>query len=351
MDYQSAYVGTYTDGESDGIYQLEITFVDGRLCAERKRTIEGGDNPSFLSLHPFQPVLYAVHEVDDGRVTAFRQTQAGALKQICSVPSGASGPCHCSVSPSGEHLLVAHYTGAVVSILPIQDDGTLEPPSDIVRHKGSSIDTERQTQAHPHSVTLGPRGTYAYAPDLGIDEIRIYELVNQQLLSVETTEVEPGAGPRHMTFHPDGEYGFLINELDSTIIVYERDEETGGLRRIQTVPTLPAEFEGKNLAADIHVHPTGQWLYGSNRGHDSIVLFSIDQQTGALTCEDHFSTHGSWPRNFAIDTTGRVLFAENQRSNTIVPFHINLETGNLTRTAPTLTVPSPVSMCLLPRSA
>lgn len=143
----------------------------------------------------------------------------------------------------------------------------------------------------------------------------------------------------------------LINELESTVVAFERDEETEGLREIQTISTLPAGLEGENLAADIHVHPTGRWLYGSNRGHDSIVLFNIDQQTGALTCEDHFSTHGSWPRNFAIDTTGRVLFAENQQSDTIIPFHINFETGALTRTTPTLNVTSPVSMCFLPRSA
>ncbi len=347
MPQQQAYIGTYTDGDSEGLYTYDVTIQNGEIAMQRQSVTPLEDNPSFLAIHPSQEYLYAIHEVEDGGVSAFRREDDGSLDRLNRVPSGADGPCHCSVHPSGDYLFVAHYSGGAVSALPIGTDGSVSRPSDIVHHEGSSVHPERQTQAHPHSITPGPNGRYLYVPDLGTDDIVIYEFDDGTLTPVETTSVHTGAGPRHLDFHPNERVVYVINELDSTVISFEWTPETGMLDEIASLSTLPSGYDGSNTTADIHVHPSGNWVYGSNRGHDSIVTFSVDED-GGLTVLDHQSTGGEGPRNFALDTSGQVLFAENQYSDTIVAFRIDDENGTLESTDITIQVPSPVCMYCLP---
>jgi len=348
MTQQTAYVGTYTDTESDGIYVYEIS-SNINYSIQKQGSINISNNPSFLSIHPNQQYLYAVHEVETGAVTAFSIREDGGLRRLNRVESGASGPCHCSVHPSGEFLFVAHYTGAAVSVLPIHD-GHIEPPSDVVHHSGSSVHPERQTQAHPHSITPDPNGQSLYVADLGTDEIVNYRLdkTNGALERITSVSVTPGAGPRHLSFHPSGRYVYVINELDSTLTGFEWSSETGQLTEITTESTLPAGFEDANITAEVCVHPSGQWVYGSNRGHDSIAIFEIERQTGAISPVGYESTRGKWPRNFALDTDGELLFAENQKTGEIVVFEIDDQSGNLRDTENRLAVPNPVCMQVLP---
>ncbi|WP_254280600.1 lactonase family protein [Haloarcula marina] len=349
MTRQTAFIGTYTDGPSDGIYTCEI-FPNRNPVVRDRGCNHVSDNPSFLTIHPDNRHCYAVHEVEDGGVTAFTiERDDRELQSLGRVDTGIRGPCHCSIHPSGAFLFVAHYTGAAVSVLPILDDGSLGPPSDTVSHDGYSVEPARQTHAHPHSITPGPDGRFLYVPDLGTDEILIYELNDEDgtLAQIGAHATEPGAGPRHLALHPAHQYVYVINELNSTLSAFERNPETGHLSEINTESTLPSAFDGENITADVHVHPSGRWVYGSNRGHNSIAIFEIDETTGQITSVGHESTRGEWPRNFAIDPTGQLLFAENQETNTIVAFHIDKEKGTLSHTGDVLSVPEPVCMQIL----
>jgi 6-phosphogluconolactonase len=243
-------------------------------------------------------------------------------------------------------VLVANYGGGSVAVLPIQEDGQLGAATDVVQHVGSSIHPTRQQEPHAHSITLDPTNRYALACDLGLDQVLIYRFDSAagKLAPNDPpgAPLRPGAGPRHLAFHPSGRYVYVINELDSTLTVFAWDETRGTLREIHTMPTLPEDFAGKNTCADLHVAPSGRFVYGSNRGHDSIVIFAINAQTGELSYVGHESTRGQTPRNFAIDPTGTFLLAANQRSDTIVSFRINQETGKLTPTGQVTRVPTPV---------
>lgn len=335
---ERAYVGTYTDG----LYEVRLGRSEGESPG-RVRRVEVGDSPSFLDVHPNESSLYAVHEVSTGSASTLRIDEDGAIRPANRVETGAGAPCHCSVHPSGEWLLVAHYTGGAVSVLPITDGGELGEPTDVVAHDGSSVDPERQNAPHPHSITPGPNGRFAYVPDLGTDEVVVYELADGGTLErASTVDVAPGAGPRHLDFHPSGEFAFLITELDSTVVTFRWDAETGGLEQVDTVSTLPADWDDENYPADVHVHPSGRWVYGSNRGHDSIVVFDVDERTGELDAVDHESTRGEWPRHFTLDPSGEYLFAANQHSDSIVAFRVDGETGALTATGEELEIPEPV---------
>ncbi len=231
-------------------------------------------------------------------------------------------------------------------MLPIQEDGQLAPASDAIQHEGSSVHPRRQTGPHAHSANLDPTNRFAFVPDLGMDKVMIYKLdiAAGKLVAGEQpwAEVAPGAGPRHFTFHPNMLYAYVINEIGSTITAFAYDMANGKLTEVQTVPTLPEDFDGESTTADIHVHPSGKFLYGSNRGHDSIAIFEVDEATGKLTPIGHESTQGKSPRNFGLDPTGTFLLAANQNSDTIVSFRIDTATGKLTPTGHVTNVPSPV---------
>ncbi len=349
------YIGTYTHGDSEGIYVYRLNLSSGELEFESKAT--GVESPSFLALHPEHSHLYsvnAVREVDgkpSGSVSAFRiDPKTGELTFLNRQLSGGPGPCHVSVDLTGRYVLVANYAGGSVAMLPIQADGSLGEATDFVQHTGSSVNPDRQQEPHAHSINIDPGNRYAYAPDLGTDKIMIYELdlTHGKLKpnSAPWAQVHAGAGPRHFDFHPNGRWGYAINELDSTMTAFDYDSSSGALTEIGSLSTLPHDFNDTSHCADVHVSPSGKFVYGSNRGHDSIVIFAVDERTGRLTLVGHESTQGETPRNFGIDPTGTLLLAANQGTSTVVTFRIDSETGELNPTGHVAEVPTPV--CLKP---
>ena len=346
------YVGTYTSGRSEGIYICRLNLSSGQV--RHVETAKGIVNPSFLALDHNSRHLYAVNEVNEfggkasGAVSAFKiDPGSGALSLLNQQPSSGSGPCYLSIDKSGKFVLVANYDGGNAAVLPLHD-GSLLAPVDMVQHGGSSIDPERQKEPHAHSIVLDKSNHHAFVADLGLDKIMIYRFDSRTgklaANNAPWVKLKPGAGPRHLTFHSNGRWAYVINELDSTVTAFTYSNASGGLQEMQTIPTLPVGFSTKNSCADIHVSPSGKFLYGSNRGHDSIVVFSIDQATGRLTLVEHVSTRGKTPRNFAIDPTGTYLLAANQNSDSVVSFRIDSVSGKLTPTGHVIEIPTPVCL-------
>jgi 6-phosphogluconolactonase len=339
------YVGTYTGGPSRGIYLLELDTNSGALG--RPRLVGETENPSFLALHPTGKYLYAVNEVDQGGVSAFAiDANSGKLTFLNRQSSQGSGPCHLVVDRAGKNVLVATYGSGTLAVLPIEADGHLRPSSSSVQHKGSSANPERQEGPHAHSINLDAANHFAVAADLGLDKVLVYRFdPSQGTLTPNDppfTSVAPGAGPRHFAFHPDGRHAYVINEMQSTVTAFDYDPERGTLAELQTITTLPRDYADKNFTAEGQVHPSGKFLYGSNRGHDSIAIFTIDARTGRLEPVGHQSTYGKTPRHFGIDPSGRFLLAANQDSNTLVVFRIDPQSGRLQPTGHSTEVPKPV---------
>lgn len=351
------YVGTYTHGDSEGIYVYRLDGATGAL--EYSSKVTGVENPSFLELHPSGRYLFAVNELNEfegaqsGAVTAFYiHRETGEISYLNQRPTGGGAPCHLSVDATGKVLLVANYGGGSVAAFPIGSDGRLGEASDFVQHRGSSVNPRRQMEPHAHAIMIAPSNQYAFAPDLGMDKVMIYALdVENGTLTPNTqpwARVQPGAGPRHFDFHPNGRYAYVINEIDSTFTAFRYDATEGTLVEFQTLSTLPDDFDGTSHCADIHVHPSGKFLYGSNRGHDSIAICAVDADTGRLTPIGHESTQGQAPRNFGLNPEGTLLFAANQQTNTIVTFAVDPEAGTLTPTGAVTEVPTPVCLKFLP---
>lgn len=347
------YVGTYTDGRSDGIYLVRMSPASGHLTMDglAARTT----NPSFLAADTTRRQLYAVNEVGSyegqpsGSVTAFRiDPSTGALREINQQASRGGAPCYITVDRGNRFVLVANYSGGNASVLPVGPDGSLGAAVTVVQHSGSGPNRDRQQAPHAHSVIVAPDNRFALVTDLGIDRIMIYRYDDRTGALTPgdppAATVAPGAGPRHFTFHPDGRRAYVINELDSTVSAFTYEPRTGALAPVQTVSTLPAGYDGRNSCADIHVHPSGRFLYGSNRGHDSIVVYAIEPATGSLSRVQHQSTLGRTPRNFAIDPSGGFLLAANQDSDSVAVFAIDRGTGRLTHTGQVLDVPAPVCL-------
>jgi 6-phosphogluconolactonase len=346
------FVGTYTEpkgSQSEGIYVYQMDSTSGQLRFER--LIKGVVNPSFLEIHPRQNFLYAVNEVESfngqagGGVSAFSiNSRSGELTLLNEQISHGAHPCYVSIEQTGRFALVANYTGGSVAMLPIRTDGSLGVATDVIQHSGSSIHPERQTGPHAHCILPDPTNRFAIAVDLGMDKLMIYQmdLENGKLHPYAEVKVYASAGPRHLTFHPNGQFAYLINELNSTIIAYQYDSETGTLEELQIISALPQDFKGENLCADIHVSPNGKYLYASNRGHDSIVCLLIDENAGRLTYINHVSTGGREPRNFAIDPSGTFLLVANQKMDNIVSFKIDPATGQLLKTGHQVKVSMPV---------
>ena len=349
-------VGTYTSGESKskGIYVLKFDPRSGGISPHG--VVEGVEEPSFLAIDEGRNFVYAVNETlefngqKSGSVSSFvLQPGTGLLTFINKQPSRGAAPCHVTVSRDGRFVLVANYLGGNVAVLPAMKDGSLGPAVDVRQHAGSGPNKKRQDSAHAHSVILDRKGRFAFVNDLGVDRIFIYEFdtANGRLNPNRNQpyyQSKLGAGPRHFKFHPSGKYAFVINELDMTISSLAYDASKGTLTEVQTVPTLPKDFSGENTCADLHVTPDGEFLYGSNRGHDSLVGYKVDPRSGRLELVGHTSTQGKTPRNFIIDPTGKYLLVANQRSDSIVPFEIEKGTGRLKPIAAKTTVPSPVCL-------
>jgi 6-phosphogluconolactonase len=350
------YIGTYPGPKSKGIYAFRFNQSTGALTPVG--LVAETRSPSWLALHPSGQFLYAANEVDDidadksGGVSAFKVDQgSGALTLLNTQPSRGAAPCHLAVDRQGTHLLVANYGGGTLAVLPLKADGSLDAPSQVVRHKGSSINTSRQTEPHAHSIDLDADNRFAISSDLGADRLFIYRYdARGGGLSAglqPAIAATPGAGPRHFAFHPNGQFGFAINELSSTVTSYAWDAQRGALKTLMTVSTLPGGYHGNSSTAEIRVHPGGRFLYGSNRGHDSIAVYQVDVTSGSLTLVEHEPTRGKTPRNFTIDPSGQWLVAANQDTDTLAVFRISDKNGALTPVGPLVTVGSPVSVAFL----
>jgi 6-phosphogluconolactonase len=349
------YAGTYTGKGSEGVYVYRLDSSTGALIPAGKAPRL--ENPSFLAIDPKGRCVYAVREFGRGGgavVALSRNAATGELAILNEQPSGGQGPCYVTVDREGRFLLAANYGSGHVAMLPIADDGRLQPAGSVVHHEGSSVNPTRQKEPHAHSIVLDAANRYALSADLGIDKVMVcrFDSEHGKLLPNDPPFVrcEPGSGPRHIAFAPAGKYVYVIEEISSTVEVFAYDADAGTLKPLQRISTLPEGFAGASTAADIHVHPSGRFLYGSNRGHNSIAIFAIDGKTGKLRPLGHESTQGKTPRNFAIDPSGTFLLAANQDSDTIVSFRINQDTGALTPTGQVCRVSMPVCVKMTPAS-
>jgi len=341
------YVGTYTaNTRSEGVYLVRMDRRSGEL--RRIGAVNAGANPSFLTIHPNGRVLYAVNELDTGAVSAFAIVKGiDGLTKLNEQPSDGGAPCYVSVDKSGRALLVANYSGGNVALLPIEANGALAP-AHVVQHTGKGPNAERQEAPHAHCILPDPSNRFALAADLGADRVFVYrlDLDGKALGHVGDAVMAPGAGPRHLAFHPTLPLVFVANELDSTVATLRFDSARGALSPQGTLSTLPAGWTGTNYPADIHVAANGRSLYVSNRGHNSIAVFSVGRE-GALALEQMISTEGDWPRNFSLHPTGQWLLVANQRSDSVIVFARDSDTGRLTLTKQKLEIPSPVCLRFL----
>ena len=361
----TVYVGTYTEKDSKGIYAFRFDpktehYTALGLEAETQ-------NPSFVALHPNGKFLYAVNETGDfraqgadqgsegkktGAVSAFALDSAtGKLTLLNQVASGGADPCYLAFDKTGKYLMVANYTGGTVAVFPVMENGRLGEASAIVQHVGKGPNAERQEGPHAHSINISPDNRFAVAADLGLDELISYRFdAAKGLISAADShfvKVAPGAGPRHFTFHPNGKFGYVVSEVASTVTAFSYEAIGGNLKELQTVSILPKGFSGRNDAAEVRVHPSGKFLYASNRGHDSIAVFRIDEKKGMLAFVEDAPVLGKEPRNFAIDPPGRLMYVADQNSGKIVVFKINAKSGKLTATGQTLEVDAPVCVRFL----
>jgi 6-phosphogluconolactonase len=353
------YVGTFTGAnQANPAESLSVFRLDGESGALTRQSAVAADNPSFLALHPRLPYLYAVNSVNDfegrssGAVSAFAiNPTTGALTFINRVPSNGRRPIHLAVDPSGRWVLVANITEGNVAVLPIQQEGRLGPLTDAVAHSGNGPNPARQGEPHPHYITTDPSGRFAFAVDLGTDRVVVHRLdaTLGKLTpnAIPWAQVPSGSGPRHLDIHPNGRWVYVLNELDPTLCVFAFDPERGALQILQTVATQPDGFRGVNNPAEVFVHPSGRFVYASNRGHDSIAVFAVDSDSGRITPSGWEPTRGTQTRNFNIDPTGTYLLAANQDTNNIVTFRIDQETGLLTEVSQTQTA-TPVCVVFRP---
>jgi len=354
------YVGTYTRAPSKGIYGYRFQGATGAVTPMGTAgLVAETENPSFLAMHPNQRFLYAVNEVsryegkDGGTVSAFSIDRAtGALTLLNRVSSRGGGPCHLALDRSGKWLFVANYGGGSVAAFPVQADGKVGEGSAFFQHAGASANAARQSGPHAHETVVSPDNRYVLAADLGLDKVFSYKLDPAKgglAPAPQFTAIAPGSGPRHLAFRPDGKFVYVLKEMLSAVVAFRYDAAAGTLAELQTLSTLPEGFSGDNSGAEIAAHPSGKFLYTSNRGDDSIAIFRIDAAKGTLTSAGRASTQGKTPRGFGIDPSGRFLVAGNQNSGTLVIFRIDQATGGLTPVGQPVEVPFPVSVVFAKR--
>lgn len=353
------YVGTYTGARSKGIYLFKLQDVPQNITLVPLGLAAETPNPSFLELDSRRRLLFAVNEVDEfegkptGAVSAFSIDRAtGKLTLLNRRSSMGKGPCHLVLDKSGRNLLVANYGSGTVAVFPVGPDGRLGEPTAVVQHTGKSINPDRQKGPHAHCMTLDPANRFAFACDLGLDKILTYRFdpLRGTLTPGEPafTSVKPGAGPRHMVFRPDGRFAYVVNELHSTVTAFGYDSTAGALHELQTISTLPEPFEGANSGAEIDVHPSGKYLYVSNRGRNSVALFNIDPEKGTLTYVEDQDTGGRTPRHFGIEPSGKYLAVANQGSDTVLASRIDAGNGRLKPSGVFASAPTPVCVKFLP---
>jgi 6-phosphogluconolactonase len=365
MNETLVYVGTYTTtaAKSKGIYLFRlqtkdldvsqnITLVPLGIAAET-------ESPSFLEVDLKRRLLFAVNEVGTfqgkptGGVSAFKMDPAsGKLSLLNQQPSMGQGPCHLALDKTGKHLLIANYGSGSVSVLPVAADGKLGAATEVIQHSGKSVHPERQKGPHAHCVTIAPDNRFAFVCDLGLDKVLAYAFdAGKGKLKPHTpasVSLKPGAGPRHMVFRPDGRFAYVLNELASTVTAFSYDAKAGVLKEIQTLRTVPEFYDGPNTGAEIDVHPSGKFLYSSNRGHDSVALFGIDADKGTLTFIEEQTTGGKQPRHFGIEPSAKHLAIANQKSDTLLACRIDAGNGRLKPSGVFASCPTPVCVKFVP---
>jgi 6-phosphogluconolactonase len=353
-DTMSVYIGSYAKNTDPGIHHFKLDLGSGTLTAAGATS--GVANPSFVAISPDKKFLYAIGESGGkkgGAVVSFSiDASSGALTQLSESFSGGPGPCYVTADKTGKVVLVANYGGGSVASLPVSADGKLSEPATFVQHKGSSVNAGRQKEPHAHSINVSPDNRFALAADLGIDKVLIYKLDPEKGTMTPNDpphgDLPAGAGPRHFAFHPTAKYVYVCGEMTSTVHAYAWDAEKGALKHLQDLSTLPQEVKG-NSTAECQVHPNGKFVYVSNRGHDSIAVFKVDEATGKLTAAGHAPSGGKTPRNFGIDPTGKILIAANQGTNNVVVYKIDQETGMPKPVGVEVSVPKPVCVKFLQR--
>lgn len=341
------YVGTFTSEGAEGVYLCGFDENSGEISL--LNTFKGLDNPSFLKISPNQKYLYVATRSSDaiepsgGFVVAYSINDDGSLKFLNKQVSNGVEPCHVDVSADGKFVATATYGGGTTSVYPVNKDGSIQPASSVIVNKGSGPDKSRQDKPHAHSIKFAPFGDQVFSADLGTDQVNIYYLENDKLVQHGQAfmKLDPGSGPRHFDFYPGEKVIFVINELKSTITSFELKGEEW--TKLQTISTLPKEFKGTSYCADIHISSDRKFLYGSNRGHNSIAIFSIDQSK-KLTSAGFVSVEGNWPRNFTLTPDGNFLLVANQKSGNITVFKINKNTGIPEFTGKEIKLPSPVCL-------
>ena len=336
-----------------GIYHASLNVENGKLSAPTLASETSG--AGFLAMHPNSQVLYSTNRENDGSVTAFSiasnaSSQKPKLKKLQSIPTGDGGAACVAIDKQGKVLMSAQYGGGSTSTYRLNRDGNLLSRVANIEHgEGSGVNSKRQATAHPHWVGTSPDNQFLLVPDLGTDQVFQYQLNAKtgDIVLKAKIPLPPGSGPRHMKFHPSGEYAFVLNELTLTINVFHYDQSSGTFKGIQNIETLSSELKDQHLnsAAEIRVHPSGKFVYSSNRGHDSISVFGFHPQKNQLEFVEHESVRGAWPRNFNIDPSGRWLLAAGQHSNTLAVFEINQNTGELTYARQIANLPAPI--CVL----
>jgi 6-phosphogluconolactonase len=350
------YVGTYTGpNKSQGIYAYRFDRATGQMSS--LGLVAESESPAFLAVDPSRRFLYASNEIDhyegqaSGAVSAFAIDRAsGKLSFLNEVSAHDPGPAHVVVDFTGKDVLISNYPLGSVAVFPVLDGGRLGEVSDFVRHQGSSVNPERQQGPHAHSIALSPDNRFAIAADLGLDQLVVYPLdpAKGKLGTPHVVKIHPGSGPRHMTFDPGGKFLYLLGEMASTVTVFSYEAAEGSLNELQTISTLPKGFSAESTAAEIQIHPSGKFVYASNRGDDSIVVFAVDHAQGTLRFVERVATEGKTPRNFALDPSGSWLLAANQNSDDIVVFGVDQKTGRLTPTGQVVPLSAPVCVVFVP---
>lgn len=341
------FVGTYTKGESEGIYAFTLD-TEGKKLTDI-RVAAKLENPTYLTISKDNQLLYSVvKEGDTGGVASYSiNAQTSELRALNSQVSEGSPPCHVNIDQSASNVLSANYhKGTVESYLVNQENGSLHPAISVIKHTGSGPD-ERQEKPHTHYAGFTPDEKYVVVVDLGIDKLITYE-VNDGVLTEKTTlNLKPGSGPRHLAFHPKGKIAYIMTEFSSEVIVLHYHSEDGSFTQLQAISTIPEEFTENNQGSAIHLSSDGRFVYAGNRGHDSIAVFSVNHDSGELSYVEHTSTHGNWPRDFVLDPTEKFVIASNQNSSNLVLFSRDETTGKLTKLQSDVVIPDPVCVKFL----
>ncbi|PLT35504.1 lactonase family protein [Bacillus sp. V5-8f] len=341
------YIGTYTKGDSEGIYTFTLETENGKLStATLAARLE---NPTYVTVSKDNRNLFAVaKEEDSGGAAAYSIQENGELSLLNSIVTEGASPCHIDVDRAKRNIVTANYhRGTVESYLIENEEGAITDRSSIIQHEGMGPNKERQEKPHVHYSGFTPDERYVAVVDLGTDKIVTYQLTDRKLTEIQSLSVKPGSGPRHLVFHPNGKYAYVMTELSNEVIALAYNNEDGSFKELQYLSAIPQDFTENSQGSAIRISADGRFVYAGNRGHNSIALFAVDQETGKLEFVEHTSTEGSWPRDFEIDPTGKFVVASNHESHNLVLFSRNEETGRLSLVQSDVTVPYPVCVTFL----